>query len=160
MLVAHWLFQLIGFFSYLMNYIDQDGSCNLEYLAIDPSKYASQSKITERDLEIVLSSVSASFADFKKLLADKREADWRFDFMPFRSKPLIELAPNRFFCSDIGFLVEEIFSGAYWTINDGLDRSERPKLFSAWGILFEEYVNWFLGGCNFKHDLLFWPAPA
>ncbi len=158
--VSYWLFQLICFYSYLMNYIGHDGSRNLEYLAIDPSNYASKSKITARELEIVLSTVSASFADFKNLLGDKREADWRFDFMPFRSKPLIELARNRFFCADIGFLVEKIYSGAYWAINDGLDRRERPKLFSAWGILFEEYVNWFLGGCSFKQNLLFWPAPA
>jgi hypothetical protein len=160
MSVSHWLFQLIGFYSYLMNYRGQDGSRNLEYLAIDPSKYATKSKITARDLEITLSTVSASFADFKKLLAEKRDADWRFDFMPFRSKPLIELAPNRFFCADVGFVVEKIYSGVYWAINDGLDRRERLKLFSAWGILFEEYVNWFLGGCHFKQDLVFWPAPA
>lgn len=158
--VTHWLFQLIGFYSYLMNYIGQGGSRNLEYLTIDPPNYASKSKITARELEIVLGTVSASFTDFKNLLADKRDADWRFDFMPFRSKPLIDLASNRFFCADIGFLVEKISSGAYWAINDGLDRRERPKLFSAWGILFEEYVNWFLGGCHFKEDLVFWPAPA
>ncbi len=96
--VSHWLFQLIGFYSYLMNYIGQDGTRNLEYLAIDPSKYATKSQITPRELEIVLSTVSASFADFKKLLADKREADWRFDFMPFRSKPVIELAPKASLC--------------------------------------------------------------
>jgi hypothetical protein len=159
MSVSHWLFLLFGFCSYLMAYIGQDGSRNLEYLAIDPTKYRGESKITPQELDIVLSTVSASFADFKNLLAEKRLADWRFDFMPFRSKPLIEFAANKFYCADIGFLVEKMHSGVYWAINDGLDRRERPKLFSAWGILFEEYVNWFLGGCRFKQDLLFWPAP-
>ncbi len=86
--------------------------------------------------------------------------DWRYDYSPFKSKPLIELAPNKFYCSDLGFLIEKMHSGVFWAANDGLTQSERPKLFKAWGILFEEYVNWFLSNRTFTQPLLFFPSPV
>jgi hypothetical protein len=80
--------------------------------------------------------------------------------VPFKSKPLIELQQGKLCCLDIGLLVEKMDSGVYWAINDGLDPSERHKLFDAWGILFEEYANWFLRERHFKQPLLFYPSPA
>jgi hypothetical protein len=159
MSLQHWRFLIFAFCSYLMNYVGPDGSRNLEYLAVDRTMYRGTSSITSADLDIVLTSVGSGLSDFRTLLADERPTDWRFDFTPFRSRPLIECAPNKFFCSEIGFLVEKMHSGVYWAINDGLPSNRRPQLFSAWGILFEEYVNWFLGGCNFKSPLAFYATP-
>jgi len=81
--------------------------------------------------------------------------------VPFKSKPLIELETGKSYCPDVGFLVEKMNSGVYWAINDGLPVGSlaRDMLFKAWGILFEEYVNWFLRGCNFGQSLSFWPSP-
>lgn len=52
-------------------------------------------------------------------------------------------------------------SGVYWAINDALPAggSDREKFFKAWGILFEEYVNWFLCGARFAQPISFWPSP-
>jgi len=72
-----------------MAYKGQDGSRNPEYLAIDPTKYRGTSQITPGELEIVLSTISSSFADFKKLLAEKRPADWRFTWGSRVGVPLL-----------------------------------------------------------------------
>jgi len=79
--------------------------------------------------------------------------------VPFKARPLIEVQTDKFLCTDIGFLIEKMHSGVYWAIFDGLSEADRPRLFKAWGILFEEYVNWFLTDRALKNPLLFYPAP-
>lgn len=90
---------------------------------------------------------------------EHRPTDWRFDFVPFKARPLIEVQTDKFLCTDIGFLIEKMHSGVYWAIFDGLSEAERPRLFKAWGILFEEYVNWFLTDRALTTPLLFYSAP-
>jgi hypothetical protein len=157
--ITHWIFLLFAFYAYLASYVAEDGSNRLEYLSIDRKNYRGTSRISSAQLEIVLRAISCNLSDFRDLLEEQRPTDWRFDFVPFRSKPLVEVVTDKFVCPDIGFLIEKMHSGVFWAINDGLSRSDRLKLFSAWGILFEEYVNWFLGNCHFKQPLLFLPAP-
>jgi hypothetical protein len=80
---------------------------------------------------------------FKELLAAKRPVDSRFDFTPFKGKPLIELHPNKYFCSDLGFLMEKMHGGVYWTLFDAI--KDRPALFQAWGIFSK---NMLIGFCR------------
>ena len=159
--LSQWLFLLFAFYSYLFHYLSKEGTRCPEFLAIDHQNFCSASSITADAMNAGLKSIAAGFADFKELLTQKRPTDWRFDFVPFKSKPLIELETGKSFCPDVGFLVEKMNSGVYWAINDGLPSGgrERLKLFKAWGILFEEYVNWFLAGYNFRQSLSFWPSP-
>ena len=157
--LQHWRFLIFAFYALLMQYIGSEGVRNIECLKIDRTIYRGESSITADDLEIVLGSIGTTLPELKKALAEERPTDWRFDFTVFRSKPLIEFAANKFFCSELGFLGEKMHSGVFWAINDGLVHARRPQLFNAWGILFEEYVNWFLAGCNFKDSLSFYPAP-
>jgi len=49
-------------------------------------------------------------------------------------------------------------SGVYWALFGGLPAEKLPMLFKAWGILFEEYVNWFLSG-RASAAALFHPPP-
>jgi len=157
--LSNWIFLLVGFYTYLAHYLLPDGNRSLEFLAIDRKKFGSKSRIPQKDIEAVLATISTTPEEFRRMLGEKRPTDWRFDFVPFKSKPFIEFQPDKFFCGDIGFLVEKMNSGLYWTINDGLPSALRQKLFKAWGILFEEYVNWFLVNRNFKQGLFFWPSP-
>jgi hypothetical protein len=157
--LQHWRFLIFAFCAFLMQYIGSEGARNIECLKIDRTIYRGESAITANDLEIVLGSIGSSLPELKKALTEARPTDWRFDFTPFRSRPLIEVVANKFYCSELGFLVEKMHSGVFWAINDGLVQARRPQLFSAWGILFEEYVNWFLAGCNFKNSLSFYPVP-
>lgn len=154
-----WLFLIFLAYAYLMNYLGEDGNRNHQYLGIDRSVFRGDSKITQVELDAFLGTMSLNLAAFRGLIGAKRNVDWRFDFTPFKGKPLVELHPNKFFCSDLGFLVEKMHGGVYWTLFDGLDRKRRPCLFQAWGLLFEEYVNWFLSNRKYCTPVRFYPAP-
>jgi hypothetical protein len=157
--LRHWLYLLITFYSYLTQYIGQDGERHPEYLVIDRTRFRGQSRVEQAEIDTVLRLVSSTPQDLKQTLQIERLTDWRCDFVPLKSRPLIELYPDRFFCTDLGLLAEKMHSGVYWAINDGLPSADRPKLFKAWGILFEEYVNSFLSDRRFGQPLMFWPRP-
>lgn len=157
--LRHWLYLLIAFYSYLMHYIDQDGKRHPEFLAIDRTRFKGETRIEQTEIDRVLRLISSTPQDLKQAFQSQRLTDWRRDFVPIKSKPFVELFADKFFCADLGFLAEKMHSGVYWAINDGLSSTERPKLFKAWGILFEEYVNWFLSDRKFGQPLKFWPRP-
>jgi hypothetical protein len=157
--LSRWLFILLAYYFYLTEYVEKNGGRDLRYLAIDRAKFGAESRITQKNMGAVLKTVSTTLANFKLELEATRPTDWRFDFVPFKSKPFIELVHDKFFCSDLGFLVDKIHSGVYWAINPALDRADRHKLFNAWGVLFEEYVNWFFKQMRVKKPLLFFPFP-
>jgi hypothetical protein len=65
----------------------------------------------------------------------------QFDYVKFRSRPLLELAGGTTVCADLSFLVEKLSSGIYWTIVDSLKVKDRGKALQGFGYLFEIYVN-------------------
>lgn len=157
--LSNWLFLLFALYAYLSHYHAPDNTRQPEYLAIDPTKFLGHSRVSQAELAAVLKTLSARLLEFRAMLEESRPTVWRYDFVPFKSKPFIELYPDVFYCHDLGFLVEKMHSGVYWAIFHGLAQAERPNLFKAWGLLFEEYVNWFLSEHEFKHPLLFFPSP-
>jgi hypothetical protein len=157
--LSNWLFLLFALYAYLNHYVDEDGTRHHEFVAIDRTKFRGESKITQADLDAAFKTLAVPLDRFREMLNDHRPTDWRFDFVPFKARPLVEVQKDRFVCTDIGFLIEKMHSGVYWAIFDGLSEAERPRLFKAWGILFEEYVNWFLGDRRLATPLLFSPAP-
>jgi hypothetical protein len=76
----------------------------------------------------------------------------RFDFVPFRTHPLVPISTNRLACIDLSFVLEKLHTGVHWVIHDayGNRDARRDDLFKAWGILFEEYVHWLLSGMESK----------
>jgi|HubBroStandDraft_6_1064221.scaffolds.fasta_scaffold03484_5 hypothetical protein len=156
--LEHWLMLMFAFYSYLAHYLGPDGIRHHEYLAIDRNHFAKETPIPHEELDAALVTVAATPDKIKEAAVAKGAGDWRLDNVHFRGHPLIELEPGKFHCADLGLLIEKIHSGVFWTIHDGLTRDERGNLSKAWGILFEEYVNWFLGERRFK-DFAFWPRP-
>lgn len=152
-----YLFLIFLAYSYFLQYQDESGQRNHTFLGIDRTVFRGESNITADELDSFLRAMSLPFNEFKNLLSKKRPVDWRYDFTPFKGKPLVELHPNKYFCSDLGFLIEKMHSGVYWTLFDGV--KDRPQLSQAWGILFEEYVNWFLRDRHFTASTLFFPSP-
>jgi hypothetical protein len=155
----HWLYLLVAFYAYLLHYIDQDGNRHRDHLIIDRIRFKGESQVDQTEIDLLLKHISATPQELADLFKSGRQTDCRFDFTPFMSNPLIELYPGKFFCTDLGFLADKMYSGVYWAINDGLGSKDRPKLFKAWGILFEEYVNSFLSERKFNEPLAFWPRP-
>ena len=157
--LSRWLFLLFAFYAYFSNYLHNDGTRHHEFLSIDRAKFRGESKITPTDLDVAFKTLSVPLHTFEQLLNELRPTDWRFDFVPFKARPLIEVKQDKFLCPDIGFIIEKMHSGVYWAIFEGLTQPERPRLFKAWGILFEEYVNWFVNSSTFSTPLLFYPSP-
>ena len=157
--LKHWLHLLLAFYSYLTFYIDQAGNRHPENLCIDRTRFKGESRVAQAEIDKVLGLISSTPEELKQALQVRRPTDWRCDFVPLRNKPFIEVYSDKFFCTDLGLLAEKIHSGVYWAINNALPTADRNKLFKAWGILFEEYVNSFLSDRKFGAALSFWPRP-
>jgi hypothetical protein len=64
------------------------------------------------------------------------------DFIVFRKRPVLEVAPNTAVAVHLGFLQEKLESGLFWAIFNSLGtQEEHSLLFSDWGRLFEQYVS-------------------
>jgi hypothetical protein len=128
-------------------------------LWIDPGAWIGTSGISENDLRIVLEliakDVQALASGLEAQPADMRSAN----IAPFKFYPLIRI-DSRYICSDYGFLVEKMFSGAYWAIHNREDDKGRDRLSSAWGILFERYVNWWAQNRSFQKPMRYYPFPV
>ena len=53
-----------------------------------------------------------------------------------------------------------MFTGAYWAIHNREDDKGRDRLSSAWGILFERYVNWWTQSRSFQKPMTYYPFPV
>ena len=158
--LSHWIFIVFGIYAYLGSYLSADGSRHEEYTAIDNRTFRTQSRLSENDLTRVLTAISLPLERYKAYVSTANSpTDQRIDFTCFRSKPLIALTEYKYHCLDVGFLLEKMHSGVYWAIHDTLSRERRFALANAWGILFEEYINWFLRSRQYTHPLSFHPAP-
>jgi hypothetical protein len=154
-----WIVLVEMFHAFLSHYLDENRVRHNEFLCIDRLEFPKGSTIPQADLDAALWTLSTTPGEFRNALKEGGTADWRFDSVPFRSRPLIELHPGKYYCSDLGLLAEKIHSGVFWAIHDGLSKADRYMLSGSWGILFEEYVNWFLSERSFK-DFSFWSAPT
>ncbi|MGA9681321.1 MAG: hypothetical protein WBQ74_05855 [Candidatus Sulfotelmatobacter sp.] len=117
-----------------------------EFSFFDPNISAAQLQVTSVELDAVLKSLSTPLNTLRQEIAQEVPTDPRFDFVPFRSHPLVPIATGRVACIDLAFLLEKLHTGVHWVMHDAYDnrRSRRDDLFKAWGILFEEYVHWLL----------------
>jgi hypothetical protein len=48
-------------------------------------------------------------------------------------------------------------NGPYFLLSNKLPENERGRVFKAWGLLFETYVNWLLKGLEGRHSAQFYP---
>jgi hypothetical protein len=156
--LSQWLSLLLAFHAYLSHCAGGDGTRDRKFLAIDRAYFSQGTPIPEDDMDATLATLSTKLDALEDVVSNNTLADWRFDSVPIRSKPFLELQPGKFYCADLGLLVEKIHSGVYWAIHDGVGSADRIKLSRAWGLLFEEYVNWFLSDREFR-DFSFHPSP-
>jgi hypothetical protein len=155
-----WIAILFCFIAYFNQNGGTDGTGrDYRNLWIDPGVWIGTSEISENDLRIVLEliakDVQALASAFEAQPADMRSTNTA----PFKFYPLIKI-DSRYICSDYGFLVEKMFSGAYWAIHNREDDKGRDRLSSAWGILFERYVNWWAQNRSFQRPMTYYPFPV
>jgi hypothetical protein len=145
--LERWLYVMFAIYSYYL----QGGNAfdpHLEFSFLDPAVFAGQTQITPAELGAVLSTVSGSMVELRQEVKRDLATDPRFDFVPFRTHPLVPVSANRLACIDLSFVLEKLHTGVHWTMHDsyGNRNTKRDDLFKAWGILFEEYVHWLLSG--------------
>jgi hypothetical protein len=151
------LFSCIAYFHQYGN--KEDLEQRNKYLWIHPKAFTSASKISDDGLTIVLTLISKSIAELAGMIASPVIKKHSMRVITFKFYPLTKIG-DIYVCNDLGFLVEKLVAGAYWTLHDREVRGGRERLASAWGILFERYINWWIQGRRFQRDMLFYPFPV
>ncbi len=156
--LEHWLFVVFTFYAYFLNVgsaLDPDPS----YMMINPSIFRGESGITAQELETVLAILSASPMAIKEKMASVLSTDSRYDFVEYRSTPLIQLEDSKVVPTDLAFILEKCHTGVQWALHDKLPIKTRQSLFNAWGALFEEYVHWLLIDMKTNLPVFYFPSP-
>jgi hypothetical protein len=155
-----WLTIVFGMYGIYSLYAGPTGlDQKVEDLVVDRKAFRGESSISQGDFESTLATLSTKVLDFSHVLKLPRPVDIRYDLTPFRSTPLIELKADKFVCSDIALLAEKMYTGVQWIIHDRLSSDRRNDLFTAWGVLFEHYLNYLACDRSFAEPLLFFPWP-
>jgi hypothetical protein len=133
---------VLGTISWLYGNETNDFVNNPNLLTFRRSQFINDSLIKPKDFDNYLSLDSLTPAQLKKRFTERRvKVLPHFDYVVFRTRPLIEVDKDAFICADACFLVEKLSSGIYWTIVDSLSGSDKQRAFDAFGYLLESYLN-------------------
>ena len=116
---------------------------------IDRKVFIRNSGVGQREFDLFLRTISRPIPELRNELKALRRADPRFDLVPFQSRPLFVLPSGLFSCLDPEFLITRLYTGPQWVIHDAIPEV-RDDLFTAWGIVFERYINWLIDGMSRK----------
>jgi hypothetical protein len=156
--LSKWLGLVFSTYAYYMGRTENDLVEHPEFFIINRKSFISKPGATQVEMDSYLATVSFSIEELSAAIAEQRPADPRFDFVPFRNRPLFALKDGNFACIDPTFLIEKYYAGVHWTIHDRIHESKRNDLFKAWGMLFEHYVQWLLIGME-RSPGRFFPFP-
>jgi hypothetical protein len=155
-----WIAMIFSCLAFYSQYGGTDGSGqNYQYLWIDPRVFIGESKISQADLDTTLSLIAKRYEELGPIFAQPSVMKTSMNITPFKFHPLIKVG-YLYLCSDFGFLTEKIFAGAYWTLHDREGHKGRQLLATAWGILFERYVNRWANERTFQKAMMFYPFPV
>ncbi|MGA9055920.1 MAG: hypothetical protein WB763_05350 [Terriglobia bacterium] len=157
--LSKWLTLVFAAYSYYMARRVEELVEQPQFFVINRQFFISTSGVSQREMDDFISTIAMPFESLQRTLGAERPADPRFDLVPFRSRPLYELEEGNFACIDTAFLLEKMVTGVHWLIHDGLSRSARDDLFTAWGRLFERYVDWLFEGMRTQSDTSFFSFP-
>jgi len=133
---------ILATISWLYGHETDDFVKNPNLLTFRRSQFINDSLIKPKDFDNYLSLDSLTPAELKKRFKERQvKVLPHFDYVVFRTRPLIEVDKDAFICADACFIVEKLSSGIYWTIVDSLTGSNKQRAFDAFGYLFESYVN-------------------
>jgi hypothetical protein len=115
---------------------------NPNLLMFRRSQFVNNTLIDPQDFDRYLALDSMKLSEAKARFSAKRvKLLPHFDYVLFRTRPLLEYETDAFICADACFTVEKLSSGIYWTIIDSLKGKDKQTAFDAFGYLFEIYVN-------------------
>lgn len=142
--LAMMLFLATGFGLYA-KYIGsslKSGSLQTPNYVIRRKRIFSKAAVAPDDASKVLSLLSFSPSEFRKQHRRKYKDSVGscFDFLFFRSRPLVRLTSARMVPVSLRFLYDRLTTGIYWYINDGLQNKERERFRRFFGEIFQLYV--------------------
>ena len=128
-----------------------------EKVFINRKSILQNSTLSQDQIDSFFDELAMSFDELRSEIRKERPVDERLDLVPFKSKPFFVAAPDVYACVDFGLLTEKLHTGPYFLLSNKLPENERPKVFKAWGLLFEADVNWLLKGLHARHSAQFYP---
>ncbi len=155
--VFEWLSLVFGVQTLLMMNTFQDLINRPELFIINRKTILTNPNLTQGQIDNFFDALARDFEGLKGEIRKCRPVDDRFDLVPFKSAPLLNTAPDNYACLDFTLLTERLHNGPYFLLGNRLPESERGKVFKAWGLLFEVYVNWLLSSLQRRHSVAFFP---
>jgi hypothetical protein len=135
-----------------------------DQLLNEPEKYLvnrrtifKDTTFTQTQIDGFFDALSMTFEELRAEVRKERPVDERIDLVPFKSKPFFMTAPDNYACVDFAFITEKMHNGPYFLLANKFAENERWKVFNAWGLIFEEYVNWLLSGLQGRNCVSFFP---
>ena len=152
-----WLSMVFGVQTALLMNTQDDLLNKPENFIVNRRMIFRESKLNQSQIDNFFDALSSSFEDLRSEVRRERPVDARFDVVPFKSKPFFVTAADNYACVDLAFVTEKLHNGPYFLLANRLPENQRGKVFKAWGILFEAYVNWLLSGLNNRRSAVFFP---
>jgi hypothetical protein len=128
-----------------------------EKVFINRKSLLQNSTLSQSQIDDFFNRLSTTFDELRLEIRKERPVDERLDLVPFKSKPFFVAAPDVYACSDYGLITEKLHTGPYFLLSNQLPEAKRPKVFKAWGLIFEHYVNWLLRGLDGRHSARLYP---
>lgn len=152
-----WLSLVYGAESLVLSRTQEELVNKPELFLINRKSILQSSTLNQAQVDNFFDMLSSSFEELRAEIRKERKVDERFDLVPFKSKPFFEVSPDTYACVDFGLLTEKLHNGPYFLLSNKLPTNERWKVFNAWGLLFEAYVNWLLKGLDGRQSAHFYP---
>jgi hypothetical protein len=132
--------------------LDDPGVC-----LINRKSILTNSTLTQAQVDNFFDMLSMSFDELRAEIRKERPVDERLDLVPFKSKPFFVVSLDNYACVDFALVTEKLHNGPYFLLSNKLPENERGRVFQAWGMLFEAYVNWLVKSLEGRHGAEFYP---
>lgn len=152
-----WLSLVFGVQSLLLVRTQQDLLNEPAAFIVNRKLLLENPTLTPEQIGSFFDMLSMTFDELRSEIRKERPVDERFDLVPFKSKPFFVTVPENYVCTDFGLFAEKIHNGPYFLLSNKMPEKERGRMFKAWGMLFEAYVNWLLKGLNGRHSAKLYP---
>src|SRR5580704_423340 len=152
-----WLSLVFGTQALLVAHTQEELLNKPEIFLINRKSILQDSTLTQNQIDNFFDMLSMSFDELRTEIRKERPVDERLDLVPFKSKPFFVTSPDNYACVDLGLVTEKMTNGPYFLLSNKLPENERGRVFKAWGLLFETYVNWLLKGLEGRHSAQFYP---
>ena len=146
--VMGWVSMVAGLYFHLRDHSLEDFISKPEVYIVNRKTCLANSFFDQSQIDSFFDSLSMTFDGFEQTMNSAiRPVDERLDLLPFKAKPFLQIASDVYTCFDPALLAEQLHTGPYFAIWERLPtKQDRDAASSAWGLIFESYVQWLFSG--------------